>query len=140
MKHTLSPIDAKELELPETLHIRDIETRVLQSIVVQCLLKIEGISLIEGSLIDAFFGHAHRITGILVDQEQQNHSVSVKVEIDVAYGVRIPEKAEEIQMTITQELSRLTGLHVSMVHVVFKNLIPLEKLTGKKETSPNPSI
>lgn len=125
MQDPLKQIDTKEVELPDTVYIRDIETKVFQSIVVQCLLKIEGIALVEGNLIDNLFGRepAERITGISVEQDQKSHSINVKVEINVEYGISIPEKAEEIQQTITEELSHLTGLHVGMVHVVFKNLI-----------------
>ena len=125
MHNPLKQIDTKEVELPETIYVRDIETKVFQSIVVQCLLRIEGIALVEGNLIDNLFGRepAERITGISVEQDQKNHSISVKLEVNVAYGICIPEKADEIQTKVTQELSRLTGLHVSLVHVVFKNLI-----------------
>ncbi len=125
MHNPLKQIDTKEVELPETTYVRDIETKVFQSIVVQCLLRIDGIALVEGNLIDSLFGRepAERITGISVEQEQKNHSISVKLEVNVAYGVCIPDKADEIHMKVTQELSRLTGLHVSLVHVVFKNLI-----------------
>jgi uncharacterized alkaline shock family protein YloU len=56
-----------------------------------------------------------------------------------AYGICIPEKADEIQLKVTQELSRLTGLHVSLVHVIFKNLITktelAEAVTSDKEYS-----
>jgi uncharacterized alkaline shock family protein YloU len=125
MHNPLKQIDTKEVELPETLYVRDIETKVFQSIVVQCLLQIDGIALVEGNLIDSLFGRepAERITGISVEQDQKTHSISVKLEVNVAYGVCIPEKAEEVQTRVTQDLSRLTGLHVSLVHVVFKNLI-----------------
>lgn len=125
MNHQFKNIDLKEVELPETVYVRDIETKVFQSIVVQCLLGIEGIALVEGNLIDNLFGRepAERITGIAVEQDQKNHSIQVKLEVSVAYGISIPEKAEEIQTKVNQELSRLTGLHVSLVHVVFKNLI-----------------
>ncbi len=125
MNNSLNQIDTKEIELPDTLYVRDIETKVFQSIVVQCLLHIEDVALVEGNLIDNLFGRepAERITGITVEQDQKNHSISVKVEVNVAYGVSIPEKAEEIQTRITEELSRLTGLHLSLVHVIFKSLI-----------------
>lgn len=125
MNNPLQQIDTKEVELPETLFVRDIETKVFQSIVVQCLLRIEGVALVEGNLIDNLFGRepAERITGVSVEQDPKTHSISVKVEINIAYGVTIPEKAEEIQTKITQDLSRLTGLHVSIVHVIFKSLI-----------------
>lgn len=129
-------VDAKEIELPETLYVRDIETRVLQSLVVQCLLNIEGIALVEGNLIDSLFGRdpAHRITGITVEQDQKKHSVNIKLEVNVAYGIDIPEKAEEIQLKVTKEFSRFTGLHVSLVHVIFKNLIvPIKESESIKD-------
>lgn len=130
MHNPLKQIDTKEVELPDTTYVRDIETKVFQSIVVQCLLRIEGIALVEGNLIDNLFGRepAERITGISVEQDLKTHSISVKLEVNVAYGVCIPEKADEIHTKVTQELSRLTGLHVSLVHVVFKNLITKTEL------------
>ena len=48
----LKKIDTKEFELPETVFVRDIDSRVFQSIALQCLAKIEGIALLEGSFID----------------------------------------------------------------------------------------
>jgi uncharacterized alkaline shock family protein YloU len=130
MHNPLKQIDTKEVELPDTTYVRDIETKVFQSIVVQCLLRIEGIALVEGNLIDNLFGRelAERVTGISVEQDLKTHSISVKLEVNVAYGVCIPEKADEIHTKVTQELSRLTGLHVSLVHVVFKNLITKTEL------------
>jgi uncharacterized alkaline shock family protein YloU len=125
MHNPLKQIDTKELELPETTFVRDIETKVFQSIVLQILSRIEGIALVEGNLIDTLFGRepSERVSGIAVEQDEKTHSVKIRVEINVAYGVSIPEKAEELQLKITEEVSRLTGLHVGRVHVVFKNLI-----------------
>lgn len=119
----IQQMDTKEFELPDTLFVRDIETRVFQSIVFRCLSQIEGIAACEGSLIDTILP-SERIKGISVEQEQKNHSVNIKVEVNVAYGVSLPEKAEEMQTKVAQEVSRLTGLHVGCVHVIFKNLIP----------------
>ena len=120
----LKNIDAREIELPETVYIRDIETRVFQAICLQTLAKIEGIGLLEGNLIDSLLGRElERVKGIHVEQEQKKHSVSVRVEINVVYGISIPEKAEEIQSKISEEISRWTGLHVASVHIIFKNLI-----------------
>jgi uncharacterized alkaline shock family protein YloU len=138
MHNPLKQIDTKEVELPDTTYVRDIETKVFQSIVVQCLLRIDGIALVEGNLIDSLFGRepAERITGISVEQDQKTHSISVKLEVNVAYGVCIPEKADEIHTKVTQELSLLTGLHVSLVHVVFKNLITKTGLMDAISTDP----
>jgi len=117
-------LDAKELNLPDTVFIRDIESRVFQSIVLQCLSKIEGIGLLEGNLFDSLLGReVERVKGIHVEQDQKQHSVLVRVEINIAYGFSIPEKAEEIQAKIVEEVIRWSGLHVSTVHVIFKNLL-----------------
>ena len=118
-------IDANEFELPETTYVRDIENRVFQSIVLQCLSKISDISLVEGNFIDHFLNRSSTdgFKGITAEQDSKNHSVKIRIEIAVAYGVCIPEKALEIQERVTEELTQFTGLHVSGVHVVFKNLI-----------------
>jgi len=141
MHNPLKQIDTKEVELPETTYVRDIETKVFQLIVVQCLLRLEGIALIEGNLIDNLFGRepAERITGISVEQDPKTHSISVKLEINVAYGICIPDKADEIQTKVTQELSCLTGLHVSLVHVIFKNLITKTELMEAVSSDKEPS-
>ena len=126
MHTTFKEIDTKELELPETTFIRDIETRVFQSIALQCLSQIEQIEPLEGNLLDSLLGRDRQdcVKGIHVDQDERSHSVNIKVEINVAYGVCIPEKAEEVQTKLVEVISSLTGLHVGVVHVVFKNLIP----------------
>jgi uncharacterized alkaline shock family protein YloU len=49
--------------------------------------------------------------------------VSVKIEVNIKYGISIPEKAEEIQSKIIESISKYTGLHVNCVHVIFKNLV-----------------
>jgi uncharacterized alkaline shock family protein YloU len=125
----LKQMDTKEVELPDTVFIRDIESRVFQSIAIQCLAKIEGVALLEGNFIDSLLGRdaSERIKGISVEQDQKSHSVQLKIELNVAYGISIPEKAEEIQTKITEEISLFTGLHVGCVHIIFKNLIPCKE-------------
>lgn len=125
-KHELPKVDTKEFELPETVFIRDIENRVFQAIVLQCLAKIKDISLTEGNFIDNILGRnrVEGVKGIFAEQDSKTHSVKIRVEVNVAYGVTLPEKADEIQEKVSEEVTKLTGLHVACVHVVFKNLIP----------------
>lgn len=124
-------VDTKEFELPETLYIRDIDTKVFQGIVLQTLSHIDGIQLVEGNFIDSIFGRGGPEVGaasIKSEQDTKNYSVNIKIEVNVAYGVPIPEKAEEIQSKVVEEVTRLTGLRVSSVHIVFKNIILAEEL------------
>ncbi len=128
-------MDSREIELPDTVYIRDIDSRIFQAIALQCLAKIDGIGLIEGNLFDSLLGReVERIKGIHVIQDQKKHSVEIRVEINVLYEVNIPEKAEEIQEKLVEEISKWTGLHVSSVHVIFKDLIPPQSL--EKEAKP----
>ena len=123
-------VDTKEFELPETLFVRDVENRVFQGIALQCLSRIDGIALVEGNFIDNIFGRGavEGIKGIYIEQDNRNHSVGVKIEVNICYGYSIPEKAEEIQALCAEEITRLTGLHVAYVHVVFKSVVLAEQL------------
>jgi len=125
MNENFKEIDTKELQLPETTFSRDIESKVFQAIVFQCLSKIEGIYLVSKGLIDSLLGRDSQesYSAIHVDQDQKQHSVSIKIEINIKFGLCIPEKAEEIQSKIIEAISKFTGLHVSCVHVIFKNLV-----------------
>jgi uncharacterized alkaline shock family protein YloU len=126
MMDQFEELDAGELDLPETIFVRDIENRVFQAIAIKCLASIEGIALLEGTLIDNLLGREglERVKGVYIEQDSKNHSVSVRLDVNVSYGISLPTKAEEIQNKIVSEVSRLTGLHVACVHVVFKNLLP----------------
>lgn len=126
MKNPLHKIDTKELVLPDTTMVRDIENRVFQAIVVRCLSDIEGVAPAQGNLFDTLLGRDGQdsLAGVDVEQDEKSRSVHVRVEVNIAYGVSIPEKSEEIQTKIVQQISRLTGLRVAAVHVIFKNLIP----------------
>jgi len=125
MNEKFKEIDTKELQLPETTFSRDIESKVFQAIVFQSLSKIEGIYLVSKGLIDSLLGRdtQESYSAIHVDQDQKQHSVSIKIEINIKFGLCIPEKAEEIQSKIIEAISKFTGLHVSCVHVIFKNLV-----------------
>lgn len=122
-------VDTKEFEFPETVFVRDIENKVFQGIVLQCLAQIEGISLTEGNFIDSILGRGagESVKGINAEQDQRNKTINIKVEVNICYGLPIPEKAEEIQSKIAEEVTKLTGLHVASVHVIFKNVIPGDK-------------
>lgn len=137
LKFDKKKVDTKEFELPETTFIRDIDNRVFQSIVLQCLATIDGIALVEGNFIDHILGRGalEGVKGIHAEQDQKNQCVNIRVEVNICYGIVIPEKAEEIQSKISEEITKLTGLHVSCVHVVFKNVINPEQI--KKINGPS---
>lgn len=138
MYDKLKNMDTREIELPDTVFIRDIETRVFQAIALQCLAKVEGIGLLEGNLFDSLLGRElERVKGIHVEQDQKKHSVDIRVEINIEYGISIPEKAEEVQNKLVEEVSRWTGLHVASVHVIFKGLIAPPSSADPNDPTPS---
>ncbi|NGX57770.1 MAG: hypothetical protein K940chlam3_00664 [Chlamydiae bacterium] len=127
-------LDSKEFELPETVFVRDIEDQVFKTIVLNCLTKIEGVSLDGGGFFDHLFGRetVDGLKGVYVIQRDDSPSVSLKVEVKIQYGYSIPQKTDEVQAKIAQEITEYTGLHVSEVHVVVK------KVYAPPEESPEP--
>lgn len=126
-------LNYKELELPETIFSRDIDNRVLQGIIVKSLSQISGIGLIEGNLFDNILGRVDKVKGITVEQDPKSQSVHVRIEVAILYGVSIPEKAEEIQSLVVQNIIATTGLRLAEVHVVFKELL-MERRPSEKST------
>lgn len=121
-----SKYDSKEFELPETTFTQDIDNKIFQTIVVQTLLKIEGITLLEETgFIDSLLRRAttDHLNGIHIEQDEKSHSINIRMELNILYGVSIPQKAEEIHTNLAKELTKLTGLHINNIHVVFKNVI-----------------
>lgn len=121
-----SDLDNKEFELPETVFVRDIEDQVFKTIVLNCLGKIDGVTLDGGGFFDNLFGREviDGVKGVHVTQHDDSPSVSLKVEVKIQYGYSIPEKTDEIQAKISHEITEYTGLHVSGVHVVVKKVYP----------------
>lgn len=120
--------DAKELELPETLFVRDIDNRVFQHLVAQVLARVPDIALVEGGFMHNILGRSspESLSAIHAEQDSGAKSLKIRVDLNIAYGVPIPEKAEEIQNLLSQELTRLTGLHIASVHLVFRGLLSQE--------------
>ena len=140
MHDQFKEMDTKELDLPDTVYARDIDNSVFRAISAKVVSLVEGVAFVEGNLLDSLLGRegADHVKGISIDQDQKNHSVNIKIELNVAYGISIPEKAEEIQEKVTAEVTKLTGLHVGCVHVLFRNLIPefIEAEETKEEVIP----
>jgi uncharacterized alkaline shock family protein YloU len=141
-------LDTKEFEMPKTVYSHDIESRVIQIIILHCINSVEGVFLMGGNLIDTLLGRdVERMKGIFVEQDSKSHTVKVRIEVNVRYGEAIPLKSAEIQNCIVEEITKLTGLHVACVHVIVKGLLleQDEKKVQEKEQElleefPNPFL
>jgi uncharacterized alkaline shock family protein YloU len=101
---------------------QEIDDKVFQSIVLKCLSKIQGISLIEGNILDQLFKGPKQDRGKGITLTREDTNLRVKIEVNVDYGVYIPDKAKEIQEKVSKDLTKYTGLKVLLVHVIFKNI------------------
>jgi len=140
MREDFKEFDKKEFHFADTVFVRDIDTRVFQSIVIKSLATIEDVAPLGGSLFDHLLGREgeDRIKGIHVEQDHKNHSVSIKIELNISHGISIPQKAEEVQTKVADDICTLTGLHVACVHVIFKALISDTPLDVNSEIKNEP--
>lgn len=106
-------------------YIQDIEAKVFQAIAYQVLKEIVSVELSQGSLFDSFLGveGSEKIKAIHVELEDSNPIVSFKIDLNILYGVAIPEKSEEIQIKIQTKVESLTGYKIGFIHLVFKNIL-----------------
>jgi uncharacterized alkaline shock family protein YloU len=125
----------------ETVFLTDIETKVFQAIVFQTLQEINSIELIEGSIFDTLLGgeEGERMRGIHIECDETKPTVNVKIELNILYGVCIPEKSVEIELKVKEKITQLTGFHIGLIHVTFKNIVfpkSLQELIEKASEKP----
>ena len=80
------------------------------------------------------------VKGISAEQDDKHQAVKIKVQVNIVFGTSIPQKAEEIQTKIAEEITKLTGLHVSSVHVVFKNALSVDQANKLKQTGASTQL
>lgn len=132
----MTQIDPQEFELPETVFSRDINNHVFHGIVEKTLERISGVALQGETLIDQMIGRPEKFRGIAATQDPATQSIKVQLELSVTYGTNIPQKAEEIQTAVAEDLTKFTGLHVSEVHVIFSDLLH-ENSFGQSKLTPS---
>jgi uncharacterized alkaline shock family protein YloU len=119
----------KEPELPETHYIRHIDNEVFKGIILRCLLQVEGIAPIEGNFLQSLFhlSALDSLKGIEVLQNAQKRSIEIDITVNICSEENIPEKAEQIQTKVCEEITKATGVHVASIHVAFKKMISLNE-------------
>jgi len=98
---------------------------VIATIVRRTACEVDGVVRIAGStLVD-------NIAEIVGSKKMQDRSitvcmngssVAVEVAINVAYGVHLPTVATNVQSSIAKEIQHLTGLGVTKVNVVVREM------------------
>ncbi len=102
-----------------------IHENVIAAIVRKVACSVPGVSKISGS---SFVDNIAEIVGskrihdrsILV--EMGDGTVAVELSINLLYGVQLPKVAAEVQEAVAAEITRLTGLEVSRVNIVVREI------------------
>lgn len=98
---------------------------VIASIVRKAACAVPGVIRLAGSsLVDnlAEIVGSKKMYDRAISINMGENSVQVEVKVILAYGKHIPEIAETIQLVVVEEITRITGMHVSKVNVVIIDL------------------
>jgi uncharacterized alkaline shock family protein YloU len=102
---------------------------VISTIVRRSACEVEGVARIAGStLVD-------NIAEIVGSKKMQDRSitvcmngssVAVELAINVCFGVHLPTVAAGVQVSVAREIHRITGLSVSKVNVIVREMDELK--------------
>lgn len=113
---------------PELIQIHE---KVIVTIVRKVAAEVDGVSRIAGnSLVDniAELVGSNRIKDRAISVQMGDGSVSVEVAINLLFGYKLPEVARALQDKIENEIQNLTGLKVSHVDIIIRDIDePVEK-------------
>ena len=102
--------------------------------------QIKGVAAMSGSMASGItekLGKKNLAKGVKVEIEEQD--VKIALHINVEYGVRIPQLAQEMQNKVRDTVQTMTGLKVKEVNIYvqgisFAHLETVEDSAENKET------
>lgn len=102
-----------------------IHENVITTIVRKIASETEGVSRISGSsLVDniAEIVGSKRIQDRAISIQMGDSCVAVSVSVNLFFGYKLPDVANELQGAIQEEIGKLTGLQVSKVDVIIREI------------------
>lgn len=96
---------------------------VVKAIAAKAAVDVEGVYKLAGGVVDEvskMLGKKRLTNGVKVEVGEVE--CSIEVYLIVKYGYKIPEVAEEVQKTVLEEVSKLSGLKVVEVNVYVQNV------------------
>ena len=126
--HKPKNTDHKDAVIPEESNdfgaIR-LASGVIATIVRRAACSIPGVIRISGnSLVDniAEFVGSRRVLDRSIQIEINRSTVAVTLSINICYGVSLPKIAAEVQRAVSNQIQELTGLDVSQVNVIIREM------------------
>ena len=102
-----------------------IHESVVTSIVRKVASETEGVSRISGSsIVDniAEIVGSKRIKDRAISVQMGKSKVSVEVSVNLIFGYKLPDVASALQTAIEEEVKKLTGLNVSKVDIIIREI------------------
>jgi len=103
---------------------------VIASIIRKAACSVDGVVRLAGNaLVDniAEFVGSRKVMDRAISIEMGDNSVAVEVQVVLEYGCNVPETAENIQNTVTEEITRITGMQVTRIDIVVMDLETVEE-------------
>ena len=100
-----------------------ISDEVVKTLVAKAAVEVDGVYKLAGGVVDEeskMLGKKRLTNGVKVEVGEKE--CSIELYIIVEYGYRIPDVAEEVQKTVLEAVSRLSGLKVVEVNVYVQNI------------------
>lgn len=116
-------LEADIVENANELGTVQIHNSVIASITRVAALKVPGVIELPGGLVDGLAGMIGKKggdRGIRVEFEEA--AVAIEVNVVLAFGVRIPHVAWQIQTEVRKAVEQMTGKPVKAVNVVIQSV------------------
>lgn len=97
-------------------------------------MEVKGIHSMHTGLVEGFsnlFSKNNYSKGVKVDINE--NKVTLDIFVNVVYGCKINQVAEEVQRTVKKEVETMTDLSVAVVNVHVQNIIT-EKIEKSEKT------
>jgi uncharacterized alkaline shock family protein YloU len=100
-----------------------IHNSVIAAIARVAALKIDGVVELSGGLVDGLAGMIGKKSGDRgIRVEVEDAAVTIEVHVVLAFGVRIPHVAWQLQTEIRKAVEQMTGKPVKAVNVVVQGI------------------
>lgn len=118
------------------------ENGALSAIVRKAACQVEGVTRITGnSIVDniAEFMGSKRIQDRSIQISVNRSELQIELSINVAYGFSLPLVASQVQQNVSGAIRDLTGLTVTQVNVVIREMEDLPEEDDEEEGQEEPA-
>ena len=102
-----------------------ISRETISGIVRRVACSVDGVTRLTGSsLVDniAEFVGSRKVLDRAIQIEIRPDGIVIDLSINIQYGVSLPETAANVQRTVAGQVEEMTGLKVSQVNVVIREM------------------